>query len=68
MKVMITIKTDVYANDKDRSRCSIACDHIQKIKGNYQCTLFEKDVDTGNDDEIGYGFKRTEECLEAEVK
>jgi hypothetical protein len=68
MEIFINIKTPIYANDKDRSRCSISCDHIYKIKGTYQCTLFNKDVDTGEDDNLGYGFKRTAECLEAEAR
>lgn len=67
MKLIINIKKDIYALDKDRSRCSISCDYVQKVKGIYCCTLFKKKVDTGEDDDIGYGFKRTKECIEAEA-
>lgn len=57
------LKTAIEVNDKDASRCSINCQHIRKVKGNYQCLLYEKEVDTGDDDETGYGFKRTDGCL-----
>lgn len=29
--------------------------------------LFELDVDTGEDDEIGYGFKRAQGCLDSVI-
>lgn len=55
----MTIET----NPKDKTRCSRLCQHITKIKGVYHCTKYDECVDTGEDDEIGYGFKRTKECL-----
>lgn len=56
------LKTAIEVNDKDPDRCAISCNHIRKIRGNYHCTLFDEDVDTGDDDQIGYGFKRAEKC------
>lgn len=61
--MIVYLKTEIKVNDKDSSRCSICCQHIRKIRGNYQCLLYEAEVDTGDDDEIGYGFKRTDGCL-----
>lgn len=62
--MILYLKTQITVNDKDLSRCSISCQHIRKIRGNYQCLLYEKDVDTGEDDDVGYGFKRTDGCLQ----
>jgi hypothetical protein len=60
------IKTEVKVNDKDHKRCSIHCQHIEKKGGNYVCVLFgDAEVDTGDDDDIGYGFARTEQCIDS---
>lgn len=56
------IKQEIEVNDKDPSRCSIKCQHISKVRGNYRCLLNDIEVDTGEDDEIGYGFKRHLGC------
>lgn len=61
------LKTLIVVNDKDDSRCSINCQHARKIKGNYQCLLFEQGIDIGEDDEIGYGFKRVQSCLDSVI-
>jgi hypothetical protein len=62
--MMLTIKTMIQVNDKDPMRCSRACKHIAKERGNYVCKLFgDTNVDTGEDDEIGYGFARVSECI-----
>jgi len=62
--MLLYVKTAVVVNDKDSDRCSIQCQHIAKERGNYVCKLYgDAEVDTGDDDEIGYGFKRTKECL-----
>ncbi|GEM_PF-3634067 len=60
----IYLKTAVEVNEKDDLRCSINCQYIKKIRGNYKCVLYDEDVDTGNDDDTGYGFKRSKGCLE----
>lgn len=65
--MILYLKTQVQVNDKDSSRCSINCQHIRKIRGNYQCLLFELEVDTGEDDDKGYGFKRTQGCLDTVI-
>jgi hypothetical protein len=57
------LKTEIEVNDKDDSRCSINCQHARKRNGNYQCLLYEESIDEGEDDDIGYGFKRTKGCL-----
>lgn len=57
------VKTEIQVNDKDFERCSIKCQHIAKERGNYVCKLYgDAEVDTGDDDEIGYGFKRIKNC------
>lgn len=59
------LKTAIDVNDKDSSRCSINCQHIQKKRGNYVCCLYgDYEVDTGEDDDIGYGFKRVKDCID----
>lgn len=65
MRKVIIQKSEIAieVNEKDVSRCSIRCEHISKINGNYRCLLFNENVDTGDDDELGYGFQRTKECL-----
>jgi hypothetical protein len=65
--MILYLKTMISVNDKDDKRCSINCQHIRKIRGNYQCLLFELEVDTGDDDDIGYGFKRTQGCLDSVI-
>jgi hypothetical protein len=65
--MILFLKTMIQVNDKDEKRCSINCQHIRKIRGNYQCLLFELEVDTGDDDDIGYGFKRTQGCLDSVI-
>ena len=71
MKVLV--ETEIEVNPKDESRCSYKCMHIRKISGTYHCTLTLSkhepvEVDTGDDDDIGYGFKRTDDCLKFKVK
>lgn len=61
--MILYLKTEIQVNDKDDSRCSINCQHARKRNGNYQCLLYEESIDTGEDDEIGYGFKRVKACL-----
>jgi hypothetical protein len=62
--MILYLKTEIKVNDKDSDRCSINCQHIHKVRGNYCCALYgDTEVDTGDDDEIGYGFKRTTQCL-----
>lgn len=61
-------KTMIQVNDKDSSRCSISCQHIEKKRGNYVCTLYgDHEVDTGDDDDVGYGFKRPRVCLDSVI-
>ena len=64
MKLNIT--TIIQVNDKDPRRCDIKCQHVEKIQGIYNCTLFEQEVDTGEieDDDIGYGFTRVKACVD----
>lgn len=66
--VKLHIKSEIEVNDKDHSRCSIRCQHIAKVKGNYRCLLYDEQVDTGEDDEIGYGFKRSNHCINNELQ
>ena len=71
MKVIIEAEIEV--NQKDTSRCSIKCRYIRKLQGTYHCTFNlishePVEVDSGDDDDIGYGFKRTEECLGFKIK
>jgi len=61
--MILYLKTRIEVNDKDSDRCSINCQYIKKIKGIYHCALNEENVDTGEDDDLGYGFKRTVQCL-----
>lgn len=64
MTININLLTRIEVNPLDKNRCSERCDHIEKIKGTYKCTLFDNfEVDTGNDDELGYGFQRHSKCL-----
>lgn len=66
--MMLFIKTAIQVNDKAPDRCSRQCRHISKVRGNYVCLLFgEAEVDTGEDDDIGYGFKRVEQCVESVI-
>jgi len=61
--MILYLKTEIKVNEKDSDRCSINCQHIAKERGNYVCKLFgDYEVDTGDDDEIGYGFKRVKNC------
>lgn len=59
--------TAIEVNDKDPSRCSQSCQHARKVKHNYQCLLYEENIDLHDDDEIGYGFKRTVGCLNSVI-
>lgn len=62
--INVNLLTRVEVNPKDTGRCSQACPHIEKIRGTYKCTLFNNfEVDTGEDDELGYGFQRHIKCL-----
>ena len=61
------IKTEIRINAKDSNRCHIRCQHIRKIQGLYTCILYDEIVDEGDDDELGYGFKRTEKCFLSEI-
>lgn len=64
LKININLLTDIEVNERDVRRCSERCQHIEKIQGTYKCTLFDNhEVDTGEDDDIGYGFKRHAKCV-----
>ena len=65
---MSFLKIKIHVNQKDESRCSISCRFCSKLRGIYTCTLTDDEVDTGEDDEIGYGFKRTEYCLKSSIE
>jgi len=65
--MILYLKTEIKINDKDINRCSQQCQHARKVRGTYQCLLFEQDIDTGEDDEIGYGFKRVKACFDSEI-
>ena len=62
------IKTQIQINDRAPGRCSRNCQHIEKKRGNYVCTLFgDAEVDTGEDDDKGYGFQRTKQCKDSVI-
>lgn len=66
------IVNHIEVNDKDERRCSIQCQYVQKISGIYHCVLTDEEVDNVDDqiqdDDIGYGFKRTKHCVEKAFK
>ena len=62
--ININLLTRVNINKLDKNRCHQSCPHIEKKEGTYRCSLFDNyEVDTGEDDELGYGFKRHIKCL-----
>lgn len=64
MIININLLTSVEINPAAIDRCSEKCQHIEKIQGTYKCTLFDNfEVDTGEDDDLGYGFKRHPKCV-----
>lgn len=64
MEKTFYIPTEIKVNEKDLSRCSIKCQHIRKLKGMYNCLLFEQVIDGEiEDDDLGYGFQRTKNCM-----
>lgn len=62
--MILYLKTAILVNDKDSNRCAHGCQHLEKIKGLYTCKLYDSIVDTGDDDDIGYGFQRKKQCLD----
>jgi hypothetical protein len=65
----ITIKHEILYREYDTKRCSHNCPQIDKIKGTYQCTLFNEDVDHGDDDITGdYLFLRCKKCFDFQNK
>ena len=67
----ILIKYKIRICEEDTKRCAArndfanSCPHLYKTDGKYNCSIFEKCVDTGDDDDLGYGFFRCKECLAA---
>lgn len=70
MEKALRLHVSIQVNPKDESRCSRSCQFISEISGTYHCVIGRDpvDVDTGNDDELGYGFKRTNFCINSEDK
>lgn len=60
----LLLKSVIKVNDKDHNRCMRSCQFAEKVRGTYDCTLFNEQIDMGEDDEIGYGLKRTKQCLD----
>lgn len=62
--------------EKNDKKCSINCQFAIKEGGEYNCTLFDVVIDTGDDHEDGlygkndrgYGFVRCDECIKSEIK
>jgi len=51
-------------------RCSTKpfCEHLEKIKGTYHCTLTNEEVDNGDEEDgSDYIFLRTKTCLEGKM-
>jgi hypothetical protein len=67
VKLQIFLKKEIWVNGLDNKRCSHKCPYVAKKQGLYHCFLFDKNVDTDTfeDDAIGYGFERTQECLDS---
>lgn len=70
MDKALRLHVSIQVNPKDESRCSRSCQFISKISGTYHCVIGRDpvEVDTGDDDELGYGFKRTNFCINSEDK
>ena len=65
---VVTGRFTIRVDEKDSNRCSGRagshdfCQFLEKKQGVYQCHLFGKIVDEGDDDD-GYVFMRCRECL-----
>ena len=59
----ISPKFEILYREYDNKRCSYRCPQIDKIDGTYHCTLFNQEVDKGDDDITGdYLFLRCSKC------
>ena len=68
MKKQVT--TTIEVNGLVSVRCSNKCQHISKKRGLYTCSLYNEVVDgvKFEDDEYGYGFSRTDQCIKDEIE
>ena len=74
MKAKIIKEYEVKILDEDNSRCLAkdwgenCCPQLYKNSGEYFCQIFEKSVENeGDDDILGYDFKRCNGCLKEVV-